>query len=202
MLLGVPVGTDRLYEGDRQDGDDDDDDQPFHAIRFAVGVRAPSAYPVRVIDASDLLRLEQQLGRAPYPPMRVVCRCSAGWPVVVEQSPVTPEGAPFPTAFWLCCPGLVRAVSVLESAGGVRALEQRIAVDLECAADFDIAMSRHRAMHPEHALGIGGVRASRAVKCLHAHVAFALGAPPYLIGAAILAEAGGVPVVCCMDSGG
>ena len=47
--------------------------------------------------------------------------------VVVEQPPATPDGQPFPTAYWLCCPGLIRAVSVLEGEGGVRALEDEIA---------------------------------------------------------------------------
>jgi hypothetical protein len=30
-------------------------------------------------------------------------------------------------------------------------------------------------------------------------VAFALAAPPYAIGEALLVEAGGVPTTCCMD---
>jgi hypothetical protein len=152
-----------------------------------------------VIDASDLAFLEQQLGRPPYPPVRIACRCSAGRPVVVEQPATTPTGEPFPTAFWLCCPGLIRRVSDLESAGGVRALEERLAEDPALAAAFDEARERHRLLRPEYGLGIGGVRAPRAVKCLHAHVAFALAAPPYAIGEALLVEAGGVPTTCCMD---
>lgn len=159
----------------------------------------PSAYPVGVIDPADLIHLEEQLGRAPYPPARIVCRCSAGRPVVVEQPPTTPAGEPFPTAYWLCCPGLIHGVSVLESAGGVRALEERIAADEELAEDFDEAMERHRALRPEYRLGIGGVRNGRAVKCLHAHVAFALAAPPYAIGEELLAAAGGIPTTCCME---
>ena len=147
----------------------------------------------------DLMHLEEQLGRPPYPPARIVCRCSAGRPVVVEQPATTPDGEPFPTAYWLCCPGLIRSVSDLESAGGVRALEERIAEDEEMAAVFDEARERHRALRPEYALGIGGVRSERAVKCLHAHVAFALAAPPYAIGATLLAEAGGIPTTCCME---
>ena len=54
-------------------------------------------------------------------------------------------------------------------------------------------------MRPEYRLGIGGVRSERAVKCLHAHVAFALANPPYPIGAAVLADAGGIPTTCCME---
>ena len=151
-----------------------------------------------MIEPRDLERLELQLGRAPYPPLRIVCRCSAGWPVVVEQPPVTPDGTPFPTAFWLCCPGLVRAVSTLEAAGGVRVLEERIATDPLLAAGFDQAMARHRALRPDAGLGIGGVRADRRVKCLHAHVAFGIAVPSYAIGSELLQAAGAVPVPCCM----
>ena len=160
---------------------------------------APPAYAVPVIDATDLARLEQQLGRTPYPPLRVACRCVAGWPVVVEQPPVTPDGTPFPTAYWLSCPGLVHAVGVLEGEGGVKALEARLALDPELAAGFDEAMERHRTLRPEFGLGIGGVHSERGVKCLHAHVAFALAAPPYPIGEALLAEVGGLPTRCCME---
>lgn len=152
-----------------------------------------------MIDAADLAHLEEQLGRPPYPPLRVACRCAAGRPVVVEQPPTTPDGAPFPTAFWLCCPGLIHAVSVLEGDGGVRALEERIAADPALAASLEEAQARHRALRPEHGLGIGGVRNPHAVKCLHAHVAFALAAPPYAIGEELLAAAGGVPTTCCME---
>jgi len=123
----------------------------------------------------------------------------AGWPVVVEQPPVTPDGTPFPTAYWLSCPGLVHAVGVLEGEGGVKALEERLANDPELAVGFDEAMERHRQLRPQFGLGIGGVRSERGVKCLHAHVAFALAAPPYAIGEVLLAEAGGLPTRCCME---
>lgn len=151
-----------------------------------------------MVDDLDLARLERQLGRPPIPPVRVACRCAAGWPVVVEQPERGPDGEPFPTAFWLSCPGLVKAVSRLEGAGGVRALEQRLEAEPELAAAFVEATARHRALRPEQGLGIGGVRADRAVKCLHAHVAFALAAPPHPSGDDVLRAAGGIPAVCCM----
>lgn len=151
--------------------------------------------------ADDLATLARQLGRTPHPPARVVVRCSAGCPVVVEQPAHTPDGAPFPTAFWLTCPGLVRAVSRLEAAGGVRALEQLIESDPGAAADYAQATTRHRALRPPRGRGIGGVAMDGAVKCLHAHVAFALGSPHYGLGEHIFAEAGGIPAVCCMGEG-
>lgn len=150
--------------------------------------------------ADDLALLARQLGRTPHPPARVVLRCGAGRPVVVEQPARTPDGAPFPTAFWLTCPGLVRAVSRLEAAGGVRALEDLIATDPAAAADYAAATRRHRALRPPHGRGIGGVAMDGAVKCLHAHAAFALGSPPYALGEQVVTEAGSVPNPCCMGS--
>jgi hypothetical protein len=39
------------------------------------------------------------------------------------------------------------------------------------------------------ALGIAGTACDGAIKCLHAHAAFALAQPGYLLGHAVLAEA-------------
>ncbi len=142
----------------------------------------------------------RQLGRLPLPFRRVAARCGAGRPIVIEQPPTTPAGAPFPTTFWLTCPGLVAAVGRLESAGGVAALEQRLADEPELAAAFAAGRERQIALRPDgEALGIGGTRSERTVKCLHAHAAFALGAGGYPVGDEIVAAAGGIPEPCCMD---
>jgi hypothetical protein len=155
--------------------------------------------PVATAIYGDDARVERQLGRVPLPFVRVVARCPAGWPVAVEQPPRTPAGAPFPTTFWLTCPALVRAIGRLESAGGVADLGRRLREDRELAAAFDEGRRRQVALRPDGAdLGVGGTAGRRAVKCLHAHAAFALGAPPYAIGDEILRAAGGVPAVCCM----
>ena len=150
----------------------------------------------------DVEIVARQLGRAPLPFTRVAARCGAGRPVVVEQPPATPAGAPFPTTFWLTCPGLVAAIGRLESDGGVATLEQRLAEEPELAAAFRDGRRRQIALRPTGApLGIGGTRRELAVKCLHAHAAFALGAGDYPIGDAIVAAAGGVPDPCCMEDG-
>src|SRR5436309_11140656 len=88
----------------------------------------PDTVPTVQDDADTVAR---QLGRAPLPFTRVAARCGAGRPVVVEQPPATPAGAPFPTTFWLTCPGLVAAIGRLESDGGVAALERRLAAEPE-----------------------------------------------------------------------
>jgi len=50
--------------------------------------------------------------------------------------------------------------------------------------------------------GIGGSRNPEALKCLHAHVAFALARPGYLLGEAILDEIPARwPPRCCTPAG-
>jgi hypothetical protein len=143
--------------------------------------------------------VERQLGRPPLPFRRVAARCGAGRPIVVEQPATTPAGAPFPTTFWLTCPGLVAAIGRLESAGGVAALERRLAEEPELAAAFAAGRARQIALRADGApLGVGGTRRKDAVKCLHAHAAFALGAGKYEVGDEIVAAAGGIPAPCCM----
>ena len=142
----------------------------------------------------------RQLGRPPLPFTRVAARCGAGRPVVVEQPPATPAGEPFPTTFWLTCPGLVTAIGRLESAGGVAELEQRLQEEPALAAAFRDGRRRQIALRPAGPpLGIGGTRRELAVKCLHAHAAFALGAGGYPVGEEIVAAAGGIPEPCCME---
>jgi hypothetical protein len=119
--------------------------------------------------------------------------------VAIRQPSRTPDGDPFPTTFWLTCPGLVAAIGRLEDAGGVAALERRLAAEPGLREAFTAARRRQIAFRPELGdLGIGGTRAPYAVKCLHAHAAYALGDPPYPVGDSILATAGGLPATCCM----
>jgi hypothetical protein len=149
-------------------------------------VLLPGTVPVVETDAETV---ERQLGRLPLPFERVAARCGGGRPIVIEQPAVTPAGAPFPTTFWLTCPGLVAAIGRLESAGGVAALERRLADDPGLAAALADGRRRQIALRPGgEPLGIGGTRLERAVKCLHAHAAFALARPGYELGDRILAE--------------
>ncbi len=152
--------------------------------------------------ADDVEIVTLQLGRAPVPFTAVVSRCPAGRPVAIAQPPWTPAGVPFPTSYWLTCPGLVAAIGRLEADGGIAALQRLLALDEEMAAAFDEGRRRQIALRPDFGdLGIGGTRAPRAVKCLHAHAAFALGHPPYPVGDRIIADAGGLPAAgCCMGT--
>jgi hypothetical protein len=148
---------------------------------------------------SDRTVVERQLGRRPRAFRRVVVRCPFGHPAVTEQNARDENGEPFPTTFWLTCPNLVAAVSRLEAAGGVDRWTRASAEDPELAASLERGHAEQRALRPELELGIGGARpGARGLKCLHAHVAFALARPGYELGERILAELDPLwPKDCC-----
>ena len=131
-----------------------------------------------------------QLGRAANPFRRVAVRCAHGFPAVTEQAPYTPEGRPFPTTYYLTCPWLVAAVSRVEATGGVTRWRRAAAADAALAESLERADAEQRRIRPELDVGIGGTRDPRALKCLHAHAAFALARPAYALGEQILDEAG------------
>ncbi len=138
----------------------------------------------------DRALAERQLGRPVRAFRRVAVRCPHGYPAVTEQEPRTADGAPFPTQFWLSCPWLVAAVSRLEAAGGVARFSALAAVDPALAASLTVADRDQRRLRPELDVGIAGSRNPARLKCLHAHVAFALARPGYELGERILAEVG------------
>jgi len=143
--------------------------------------------------------VERQLGRPPRAFRRVAVRCPFGHPAVTEQAAYDNAGQPFPTTFWLTCPHLVAAVSRLEAAGGVERWTRTVAEDPELAASLERANDEQRTLRPELDLGIGGARPGAAgLKCLHAHVAYALARPGYELGRRITAELEPLwPGVCC-----
>jgi uncharacterized protein len=148
---------------------------------------------------SDRAVVERQLGRPPRAFRRVVVRCPFGLPAVTEQNAHDDTGAPFPTTFWLTCPHLVRAVSRLEAAGGVERWTRLAGADPELATSLQRAQTEQRVIRPELDLGIGGARPGAvALKCLHAHVAFALARPGYELGDRIVGELDPLwPPTCC-----
>ncbi len=131
-----------------------------------------------------------QLGRPARAFTRVAVRCAHGFPAVTEQAPFDSGGRPFPTTYYLTCPWLVSAVSRLEAAGGVRRYTERARSDPVLGESLARADAEQRSIRPELDVGIGGARRDGAVKCLHAHAAFALARPGYELGERILAEAG------------
>src|SRR5690242_11116291 len=159
----------------------------------------------------DRAVVERQLGRRPRAFRRVVGRCPFGRPAVTEQAPYDANGDPFPTTYYLTCPHLVAAVSRLEAGGGVERWSERASAEPELAASLSDATAEQRAVRrllagsrngPDAgaslSLGIGGSSRPEQLKCLHAHVAYALARPGYLLGDAILAEVESAwPASCC-----
>ena len=165
----------------------------------------------------DRVLVERQLGRRPRAFLRVATRCPFGAPAVTEQSPYDDAGDPFPTTYYLTCPHLVAAISRLEAAGGVERWSAELDGDPALAADLDRATDEQRRIRRELAagrtgrddgsslgLGIGGSANPRRLKCLHAHAAYALANPGYLLGRRVLAELESPwpRERCCTDLGG
>ena len=147
----------------------------------------------------DAATIEAQLGRPPRGSARVAVRCPHGRPAVVEQDAYLPGGEPFPTTYYLTCPRAASLIGRLEAEGGVDRYERLLHEDAALRASYVAASERQRTLRRPAAemvdggaslrSGIAGVTRDGAVKCLHAHAAFALAEPGYALGMRILAEA-------------
>ena len=109
---------------------------------------------------------------------------------MTEQAPRADDGTPFPTTFWLTCPWLVAAISRLEAGGGVARWSEATTADPVLAESLAEGTAEQRRLRPELAGGIAGSKNPTRLKCLHAHVAFALARPGYRLGEHIAEEAG------------
>jgi uncharacterized protein len=166
---------------------------------------------VQAATERDREAIERQLGRPPRALAGIAARCAHGGPSVIAQRPYDELGEPFPTTFWLSCRVLVRAIGELESGGGIAALESELAGRPALRRSRLRADARVRALRS--ALDEGGPRAdagsalttsleggvpSAPLKCLHAHAAVALAAPPYAFGRLVLERARPpTPEACC-----
>lgn len=143
----------------------------------------------------------RQLGRSPRAFGRVVVRCPFGLPAVTEQTPYDVRGEPFPTTYYVTCPHLAAAIARLEASGGVERWSDAASADAVLGESLARATEKQRRIRRRLAgdvrgsddgaslgLGIGGSRTPEHLKCLHAHVAFALANPGYELGERILAE--------------
>lgn len=149
---------------------------------------------------TDRELVAQQIGREPRAFRRVAVRCPFGRPAVTEQSPYDSAGDPFPTTFWLTCPFLVAAVSRLEADGGVERWTRAAAKDPELAKSLRAANDEQRRLRPEIDAGVGGGTRGGSLKCLHAHVAFALARPGYELGERMLSDVDPTwPERCCSE---
>jgi uncharacterized protein len=114
--------------------------------------------------------------------------------MAIESYPRMPDGAPFPTLFWLTCPVLAKRVSRLEGEGWMAELNERLAMDVRLQARLAEALKRYRARRDAHepVEGGGGPPGGGPdrVKCLHAHVAHELADPPNAAGGLSLSVTG------------
>ena len=163
------------------------------------------------MNEDDRAAVERQIGRPPRAFRRVVVRCPFGLPAVTEQSPYDIAGEPFPTTYYLTCRHLVAAVARLEAAGGVERFAAWAQGDPALRQSLEEATVRQREIRRDLAggaagkdegaslgLGIGGAAKPERLKCLHAHTAFALAQPGYVLGERILAEVEPLwPERCC-----
>jgi hypothetical protein len=161
---------------------------------------------------TDRATVAKQIGREPRAFRRVAVRCPFGKPAVTEQSPYDPAGAPFPTTYYVTCRHLVAEISRIEAAGCVERWSTAVARDASLRASRDEADAESRRIRKDLAgdergtdggasleLGVGGQRPDAgSLKCLHAHVGFALANPGYELGERIAAELPRLwPEACC-----
>jgi exopolyphosphatase / guanosine-5'-triphosphate,3'-diphosphate pyrophosphatase len=136
---------------------------------------------------SDVALVRDQLGREPTTPFTVTARCNVGHPLVIRNEPFDPDGAPFPTRFWLTCRDASKAVSRLESEGAISEMNARIDDDpafADAVARAHTAYARERARGRPEAEAFGGVGGTRrGIKCLHAHYANHLAGGDDVVGA-------------------
>ena len=145
------------------------------------------------VSASDLEVLRKQLGRQPRGVLNVETRCPAGHPQVVKVYPLLKlaSGAePFPTLFWLTCPGIIEQVSRLEHDGWISKLERFLQEDSVLRISYELNQRQYVAERWETltaedrhwmeaqgwsegfaSRGIGGLADWSRIKCLHLHYA-------------------------------
>ena len=109
----------------------------------------------------DVAALTTLLGRVPRADFDVVVRSESGQPVVVRNAPLTADGTPMPTRYWLADRALSAEVSRVELC----------VAHLAYAAERDAALPEGHIGPRPHG-GVGGTRTG--VKCLHAHYAYFL----------------------------
>ncbi|MFQ5967084.1 MAG: DUF501 domain-containing protein [Acidimicrobiia bacterium] len=148
--------------------------------------------------------VEVQLGRPLRATSRVEARCHLGLPVVVSVPPILDDGTPFPTLYWLTCPLARRRVGRLEGAGGIKAMDRRVAGDPMFESWVEerhrrYAQERDELVPPEAEYrptgGVGGTEGP-GIKCLHAHLADTLAGNDNPVGELVAPWVG--PLDCAM----
>ncbi len=151
--------------------------------------------------------VEWQLGRRPGIPFRVQVNCCFGYPAVLLNQTSDAGGNPNPNLYYLCCPYLRRGLARLEGAGLAQRLTRQVKAEPEVAralaeaqhnfqAEWTRQAASDRRKNPGPAPRISAAASDMSIKCLHAHFAYFLVHPGYLLGKIILAE---LPDEWCPD---
>ncbi len=152
-----------------------------------AGRHAGGGHGARLADEADNAVIASQLGRQPRGVFTIAHQCPCGLPDVIQTAPRLPDGAPFPTLYYLTCPRAAAAISRLEAAGVMREMTGRLAGDdgllgRQQAAHRDYLARRDAAARaagleplPPGTPSAGGMPGR--VKCLHALAAHELACP-------------------------
>lgn len=143
-----------------------------------------------MISSEDRIILEENLGREPRGAQEVVARCPTGHPLVVRVASVV-AGKPFPTVYWLTCKSVCKQVDAIEASGEIKRLEKDVQDSKELAdilkedhmqykslrkeflSDRDVEYLKENGMYEDLiSVGIGGVRKSERIRCLHMMLAY------------------------------
>lgn len=131
----------------------------------------------------DLEVIEEQLGRMPRGVLGIGARCVCGNPTVVVTAPRLNDGTPFPTMYYLTHPDATAAMSRLEAAQLMVAMQDALADDAELRAAYLRAHESY--LREREAIAVvEEIRAVTAggmptrVKCLHALAGHSLASGP------------------------
>lgn len=143
----------------------------------------------RTPSQEDLDTVSRQLGRPARDIVEIGARCVCGHPLVATTAPRLSSGIPFPTTYYLTHPVITAAVSRLEAAGEMVAMNERLEHDEALQAAQRRAHEQYIAVREAigERSGVGavpeieGVSAGAMparVKCLHVMVGHSLAAGP------------------------
>lgn len=147
---------------------------------------------------SDKRIVSAQLDRTPRQPWRVGARCAYGYPQVIISPSLLEDGSRFPNWAYLTCPFLSHKTADFESAALHVEYATRAQNDATFADSLRVLDGQVRAMRLAESggedvcsdVGLAGQRSPLGVKCLHAHIAYALVDLDDPIGLELLAETG------------
>lgn len=136
--------------------------------------------------------IRQQLGREPRGLSGIAVQNDEGVPLVLQMQPLV-DDKPFPTLYWLASKDIYQAIAEIETAGGVKLLEQELEenealraehladqqryVDLRWATVSEEQKKKIEALgflklYTQY--GIGGISQWDKIRCLHMQYAYHL----------------------------